>query len=194
IFISLGVILAGAFVLNPLLIVLLKFVSDFATMSVSVDRVSPSPGPDRWQVIPLTTTGAGLAALLLLLNAVVYWAATNLLQLTVPQAQTVMFAWLAIGAGQAVLYVTRGRGFVWTRPYPSRWVVIATLLVIAVVSLMASRGWLMAPVPPSLIGALLLLALAFVVAGDLIKVALTRDGAVLRGGPQAARRRHSSRP
>lgn len=173
-FVALGVIVFGAFVLNPLLMVLLKFAGDFATMSVSTDRVTPSLKPDRWAVRQLTAAGLGLATLLLALSGAVFWVAKNVLQLSVAQTQTLVFVWLVIGAGQAVIYVTRGRGFFWTKPYPGRWLIVATLLDIGVVALLATQGWLMAAIPLVWVVSMLALAVAFVVAADLFKATLTR--------------------
>jgi H+-transporting ATPase len=173
-FVAMGVIFFGAFVLNPLLMVLLKFAGDFAAMSVSTDQVIPSPQPDRWAVRPLTAAGLGLAALLLALSGAVFWVATNTLQLGIAEAQTLVFVWLVIGAGQAMIYVSRGRGFFWTRPYPGRWLIVATVLDIGVVALLATQGWLMAAIPPILVGSMLFLAVAFLLVADLLKVILTR--------------------
>ena len=173
-FVAMGVIFFGAFVLNPLLMVLLKFAGDFAAMSVSTDQVIPSPQPDRWAVRPLTAAGLGLAALLLALSGAVFWVATNTLQLGIAEAQTLVFVWLVIGAGQAVIYVSRGRGFFWTKPYPGRWLIVTTLLDIGVVALLATQGWLMAAIPPILVGSMLVLAVAFLMVADLLKVILTR--------------------
>ncbi|MCI4431303.1 MAG: plasma-membrane proton-efflux P-type ATPase [Burkholderiales bacterium] len=173
-FVAMGVIFFGAFVLNPLLMVLLKFAGDFAAMSVSTDQVIPSPQPDRWAVRPLTAAGLGLAALLLALSGAVFWVATNTLQLGIAEAQTLVFVWLVIGAGQAMIYVSRGRGFFWTRPYPGRWLIVATALDIGVVALLATQGWLMAAIPPILVGSMLFLAVAFLLVADLLKVILTR--------------------
>jgi len=173
-FIALGVILLGAFVLNPLLMVLLKFTGDFATMSVSTDRVISSPKPDQWAVRPLMVAGLGLAVLLLAVSGAVFWVATNVLRMGIAESQTLVFVWLIIGPGQAVIYLTRGHGFFWMKPYPGRWLIVATFLDVSVVALMAIRGWLMAPIPPSLIGAMLLLAIVFLVGADLLKVALMR--------------------
>jgi H+-transporting ATPase len=64
----------------------------------------------------------------------------------------------------------RARGYFWERPHPGRWIILATLLDLGVVTLLATQGWLMAPIPPSLIGALLLLAIAFLVVADLLTV------------------------
>jgi hypothetical protein len=41
------------------------------------------------------------------------------------------------------------------------------------VTLLATQGWLLAPISPPLIGGLLLLAFAFLVGADLLKIALT---------------------
>jgi hypothetical protein len=61
----------------------------------------------------------------------------------------------------------------WTRPFPGRWLIFATLLDAGVVTLLATFGWLMAPIPLSLIGAALVLAVVFLIVADLLKVTLT---------------------
>ena len=76
-FLSLGVLVFGAFALNPLLMILLMLFADVATMTVSLDQATPSPGPDRWDVRPLMLTALVLATLLLLMSAAVFWAAMS---------------------------------------------------------------------------------------------------------------------
>lgn len=171
-FISLGVIFLGAFVVTPVLIVVLAFTRDFATMSISTDRVLPSPEPDRWDVHSLAMAGLSLGSMLLISSAAVYWVAMDVLQLSLAETQTVIFLWLTAVDGQVTIYLTRTRGFFWTKPYPGRWVIVATLLVVGAVVFMAIEGWLMAPLPLSLIAGLLLLAAIFLFVADLLKVAL----------------------
>ncbi len=174
VFLSLGVVLFGALVLNPLLMVLLMFATDVATMSLSTDHVLPSPVPDRWAVRTLVTTSLGLATLLVLLSGVVYWAAADALRLESAATQTVIFVWMIFAVTQAVLYLTRARGFFWQPPYPGRWVVISTVLDIGVVALLATEGWLMAPISPLVVGGVLVLAIGFLVGADLLKVTLLK--------------------
>jgi H+-transporting ATPase len=174
IFFALGVILAGTFVLTPLQIVILMLLGNFVTMSVSMDMVAPSPKPDRWLVRPLLAAGSGLAILSLVLNGAIFWVAMNVLQLGQAQTQTLLFFWLVISAGQAVLYVTRGRGFFWEPPYPGRSHLLATVLDVSVVTLLVTQGWLMAPISPALVAGTLLLALAFLFGADVLKIVLRR--------------------
>jgi H+-transporting ATPase len=98
----------------------------------------------------------------------------KVLRLDMAQTQTLIFFWLVIGAGQASLYVTRGRGFFWERPYPGRLHLVITLIEVCLVALLATQGWLMAPISPWLIGGLLILVPAFLITADLLKIALMR--------------------
>jgi H+-transporting ATPase len=172
-FMSLGVIVIGVFVLNPVLIVLLAFTRDFATTSISTDRVLPSPEPDCWDVRSLTMAGLGLGVLLLGSSSAIYWLAADVLHLKLAEIQTAIFLWLTVNDGQATIYLNRARRHFWNRPYPGRWVAAATLLVVGATSLMAIQGWLMAPLPAWLVGTMLLLAVAFLFIADLLRAMLT---------------------
>jgi len=171
-FLALGVILFGRFVLNPTLMVLLVFATDFATMSLSTDRVTPTPAPDRWSVHALVTRSLGLAALLMLLSGAVFWAATSAWRLDLAQTQTLIFVWLVFGSTQATLYAMRTHGFFWEWPYPGRWILLASIFDLGMVTLLATRGWLMAPVSAVLVAGMLLLALVFLLAAGLLKTGL----------------------
>jgi H+-transporting ATPase len=175
-FLSLGVLALNAFVLNPLLIVLLMITTDVATMAVSTDQVTASPTPDRWLLRPLMVTAVALAAPLLLLSGAVYWAGADLLQLGTAKTQTLVFLWLVFAASQGILYLTRARGFFWTKPHPGHWLNTATLIVSGTAALLAIEGWLMAPIAPSLVVGVLLFAAAFLAGADWVKVMLTRRG------------------
>jgi H+-transporting ATPase len=171
-FFALGVIWFGAFVVSPLLMVLLMFATDVAVMSVSMDEVTPSRTPDNWALRPLMVRNFGLAVLLLSVSTAVFWLATNVLRLGVAETQTLVFVWLVFGGSQAILYLTRARGFFWQKPHPGKALRLATIFDVAAVTVMATFGWLMAPISLSLIGGVLLLAIVYVFVADLLKVAL----------------------
>lgn len=174
-FLTAGVLFFGVFVLNPLLLVLVIFTTDVATFALSMDNVIPSPKPDRWIIPKLVKTGFSLAMLLFLMSVAVYWAGTNVLKMNISEIQTLVFVWLVFSGGQAVLYSTRARSFFWVKPYPGRWLVLATTIDIILTVVLATQGWLMAPINISLIGYMLVLSIVFLISADMLKIVLLRS-------------------
>ena len=172
IFMSVGVMLTGVFVITPLLIVLLLFTNDFVTMSIATDRVEFSRKPERWCIANLMATAAPLAALILVLSFSVFFAGRDWLHLPLAQLQTLIFVMLVF-TGLGNVYLVRERRHFW-QSRPSRWLLIATVIDIAVVSLVASQGILMAAISPALIGGLLAVAMAYLVLMDFLKIGIFR--------------------
>ena len=172
IFLSIGVMLTGVFVVTPLLIVLLLFTNDFVTMSIATDRVSFSRQPDRWNVRNLMVTGGSLAALVLVLSFAVFFVGRDVLGLPLPQLQTLVFVMLVM-TGQGNVYLVRERGPFW-RSAPGPWLLASSLIDVAVVSGMAIGGVLMAPVSPALVAGLLFVVPLYLLLVDRAKVRLFR--------------------
>ncbi len=171
-FLSLGLLLTGVFVITPLLMVLLLFTNDFVTMSIATDRVSFSSKPDRWHIRTLMLSGGALAACLLAFSFIVFFACRTWLALSLAQLQTLIFLMLVF-SGQGTVYLVRERGHYWSSR-PGRWLLLATLADIVVVSALAALGLLMAPVPLTLIAGLLLLLMGYLTLLDFVKVPLFR--------------------
>jgi len=169
---TLGLIVGGIFVTTPLLIVLLLFANDFVTMSVATDLARAAPAPDRWDVRALVLAALGVAGVLLAFSSGVVWAGWRVWHLPLSTLQTVVFLWLVVGM-QATVYPVRERGR-WWGSRPGRWLVVSTVGDLAAVSLLATRGWLMAPVGPGVIGALLVVGAVYMVVADLVKVPVFR--------------------
>lgn len=168
IFLTLGVMLTGDFVVSPLLIVLLLFTNDFVTMSIATDRVAYSPQPDRWDVRTLVLTGLTLASLILLLSFAVFFAGRNWLGLPLPQLQTLTFVMLVF-TGQGNIYLVRERAHFW-RSRPGRWLMTGSILDVIVVSILSTRGILMAAIDPRLVAGLLVLVAVFLAIVDFLKI------------------------
>lgn len=176
VFLTIGVIVTHAFVITPLLIVLLLFTNDFVTMSIATDHVGFSPQPDRWNVRKLMLIGSLLAALVLILSFVIYFVGRDALGLNLPQLQTLVFIML-VATGQGNVYLVRERGPFW-RSRPSRWLVISSVVDLLVVAAMATAGILMAPISPTLIVALLAVVAVYLLVLDQLKVQVFRRLAV----------------
>lgn len=167
-----GLVLTGDFVTTPRLILLLLFANDFVTMALAADRVRPSPRPDRWDVGAITAVGFGAGVAWLVLAAVVFWAGRDLLGLGLPQLQTLTFVMLVF-TGYANVFLLRERQRVWASA-PGMSLSIAAGTGVTVVSLLAARGVLMAPLPAWVLPVLLGLVAGYLLALDVLKVTVTR--------------------
>ena len=168
VFLTLGVILTHAYVITPLLIVLLLFTNDFVTMSIATDHVGHSRRPDRWNVRSLMLSGGVLAALVLILSFAVFFVGRDLFGLRLPQLQTLVFVML-VATGQGNIYLVRERGYFW-RSRPSKWLMLSSIADLVIVSIMATAGILMEPVGFRLIVLLLGTVAVYLVVLDQIKV------------------------
>ena len=168
VFLSVGVILTGTFVITPLLVVLLLFTNDFVTMSIATDRVSFSPRPDRWDIRTLMFTAGTLASLILILSFTVFFVGRDILHLPLRQLQTLVFVMLVF-TGQGNVYLVRERNRLW-HSLPSRWLILSSAADVLVVSLMATSGILMASISWPLVASLLAIVLVFLLAIDGLKV------------------------
>jgi H+-transporting ATPase len=117
-------------------------------------------------------TGGALAAFVLLLSFAVFFAARNVLGLSLRQIQTLVFVML-VATGQGNVYLIRERGHFW-RSWPSRWLMGSSLADIVVVAAMATNGVLMAPLRPPLVAGLLAAAAAYLLVLDQLKVLIFR--------------------
>ncbi|HEV2521416.1 MAG TPA: plasma-membrane proton-efflux P-type ATPase [Candidatus Acidoferrales bacterium] len=172
IFLSVGLMLSGAFVVTPLLVVLLLFTNDFVTMSIATDYVAASPAPDRWDIRKLMLTASALAGLVLVLSFTVFFVGRDFLHLPLAELQTLVFL-LLVFTGQGNVYLVRERGHFW-HSRPSRWLILSSVADIVVVSLLAAGGILMRPVPLALIVSLLLVVAVFLALIDSVKICIFR--------------------
>ncbi|MDE2490352.1 MAG: plasma-membrane proton-efflux P-type ATPase [Elusimicrobia bacterium] len=172
VFLSLGVMLTGAFVITPRLMVLLLFANDFVTMSIATDRVSFSRRPDRWRVDRLMSAAAALALPMLAFSFTLFFLARRFLRLPLAQMQTLTFVMLAF-SGQGMVYLVRERRNFW-RSRPSAWLLLSSAAGAAAAATLAVRGILMQAVPAALVGALLAAVLLFLLALDFAKVRVFR--------------------
>lgn len=172
VFLSLGVMLTGTFVVTPLLVVLLLFTNDFVTMSIATDRVSFSAHPDRWDIRTLMLTASALAGLVLILSFTVFFAGRDVLHLPLRQLQTLVFLMLVF-TGQGNVYLVRERNRFW-KSLPSRWLIFSSVADVVAVSILATQGILMASISWSLVGSLVALVLLYLLVIDGAKVSIFR--------------------
>lgn len=167
VFLTLGLWFTHGFVISSPLIVLLLFANDFVTMSIAADRTLPASRPQRWQVGQLISAAAVLAAVSLAFSLSLYATTRSRLGLDPAQMQTLVFL-LLVFTTQANVYVLRTDGRIGSLA-PSRVLVVASVSAVSIVSGMAASGTLMAAVPITLIGMLLVAVTVFAFVLDAIK-------------------------
>ena len=166
-FLAAGLVMTGHAVLTPMLMALLLITGDFITMSLTTDRATPSPLPDRWRVRNITAA-AGILGLFALLFAVAVLAVGKYrLGLDPRGLQTLAFVTLVF-VGQATVYVVRERRHMW-HSLPGRWLALSSALDIGIASVLALTGTLMAPLPAPIVAAARAGAILFSVALNAVK-------------------------
>jgi H+-transporting ATPase len=169
-FLGLGLLVTGSFVTTPRLVLLLLFANDFVTMSIATDRVGFSARPDRWHVRSLSFAALGIALPWLALSFATFYIGRDVLGLGLASTQTLVFVML-VATGQATVYLVRERHHLWASR-PSTWMLTATTLDLVIVTMLATRGILMAPVSLTYLTALLGAVLAATLILDMLKVPL----------------------
>jgi len=167
IFTVLSVMITHSFVVSPLFVILLLFTNDFVTMSISTDNVTYSPKPNNWKVKNMIMGSApmGIFELIFSFGALAY---LELMHFPFPQIQTLVF-FVMVLTGQAVLYLVRTGGHFYKR-MPSKYMIIATIGDIVLLSIMASFGILIPKVPFSDIVILIIITIIFMFVVDLAKI------------------------
>ena len=176
-FLSLGLLLTGQLIVRPHLILLLVFANDFVSMALATDTVSYSAKPDRWHLRSLVVSALVIAAGWMAFSfAALYWA-NSVLRLPLAELQTFIFV-LLVFTGQANIYLVRERSRFW-RSRPSKWLLVSSVVDVAIISAMAAAGIWMAPLAPWLLVALAVGSLLYGFVLDFLKVYVFRRQGVL---------------
>ena len=169
VFIVLATIVYGFFPLTPIMIIALALLDDVPIMTIAFDNAIVPPKPVRWEMDRVLTVSSILGFLAVVQSFGLLYIADTVLQLDKPHLQTMMFLQLVAG-GHLMLFLTRTQKAFWAPPHPAGklfWAIVGTQ-VFAV--LMCGFGWLVPPLPWTLIGWVWVYNLIWMVAQDLIKL------------------------
>jgi H+-transporting ATPase len=166
-FLMAGLVMTGHAMLTPLLMVIIMIAGDFLAMSLTTDNVRASPAPNEWHIGKLTIAAAILALSLLVFLCGVLAAGVFVLDLPLPELQTLSFVTVVFGS-QAMIYAIRGRPHVWSIR-PSFLLAASTLVDVAIACGLAIVGIAMAPLSACLVAETLAASCVFAVALDMVK-------------------------
>ena len=167
-FLIVGLIMTGHAILTPLLMVIVMITGDFLSMSLTTDKVRPSPTPNAWRIGNLTMAGVIMGICLLAFCSGVLAVGKFEMGLGIEALRTLAFVVLVFGS-QATLYAIRQRRHLWGIR-PSLWLAVSSVADIGIASTLAIDGIAMTPLPALLVAGTLAAAAAFAVVADLVKV------------------------
>jgi H+-transporting ATPase len=171
-FLTAGLIMTGHAILTPMLMVILMVAGDFLAMSSSTDHVRPSAKPNAWRVDNLTIAGLVLGLSNLVFCTSILAVGVFVLNLPRPTLQS-LAAITLVFSGQAIFYVVRERRHLWSSS-PSLVLLLSSVADISFIAVLAIGGFLMAPLPVTVVAAVLAAAFIFAFILDTVKLAVFR--------------------
>lgn len=139
-FVTLSFIFTGLFVVSAFDMVLLLFLTDFVTLSLSTDRVRWSHKPDTWNITGLVKVAVALSVITLVEHfGLLYFAFRYFgLQSSMPELNTFVFEMLFF-SGTFTIFMVRERGHFWNS-VPSRTFLLAITLDMILVGVISTVG------------------------------------------------------
>ena len=139
-FIVLSFILTGRFVVSTFNMVLLLFLSDYVTLSISTDKVRYSEKPEKEKTTGLVKLGVSYGSLLVAESLLILFIGMKYfdLETSIGKLQTFIFVWLTLSGYYTVLSI-RERRYFWVSK-PSIWLSLALILNMIVVYILSTTG------------------------------------------------------
>ncbi len=144
-FMTASILIYNFYPVTTIMIVLLALLNDIPIMMIAYDNAPVASGPVRWDMPRVLTIASALGLYGVFESFVLYWIARDLLHLPVPVLQAVIFLKLLV-SGHMTIYLTRNKGWVWQRPWPSWKLVLPCELTQFVGTLIVVYGVAMAPI------------------------------------------------
>ncbi|HIH02793.1 MAG TPA: plasma-membrane proton-efflux P-type ATPase [Methanoregulaceae archaeon] len=148
VFVVVAFLLTGHFIVSVFDVVLLLFVVDFVTLSLSTDNVRGSPRPDSWEISGLVRSSLVLGVLVVLESLGILLIGLGPLGRAndYGAVQTFSFA-ILFYLGMLTVFVVRERGHFW-ESFPSMPLFASTLIDMIVVTVLVTVGIPgLAPIP-----------------------------------------------
>ncbi len=176
VFVVLAFLLTGEYIISALHMILLLFLTDFVTLSISTDNVRYSEQPDSWNIIGLVKVALFLGILVIVELMLFLHIGFKYFELSSNLSQIHTFTFeLLIYVELLGLLVLRERRHFWNSS-PSKFLLLAIAADLALVFFISIQGLPgVAPIPPK--AALTVAGLSFIIVfviNDPVKVLLVR--------------------
>jgi len=176
VFIVLAFILTGRFVVSTFNMILLLFLSDYVTLSISTDQIRYSEKPEKWNTMGLVKLGVSYGSLIIAESLLILYIALGYFGLdsNLGKLQTFIFVWLTLSGYYTVISIRERRHFWESRP--SKWLTFALIINTLIVYIISTFG-LPGLAPITSVEFIFILIYGFVfclLVNDLVKVPLAK--------------------
>jgi H+-transporting ATPase len=169
-FLLAGLVISGAAVLTPLLMVMMMVAGDFFALSSATDNVRASLTPNVWRIGNLTIASIVLGCCDLVFCIGSLAVGRFELGLGSDGLRTLTVVTLVF-SGQAIFYISRERRHLWSSR-PGGWLIASSVLDITLFSTLATQGILMAPLAANIVACVFAAAIVLAFGLDAVKVML----------------------
>jgi H+-transporting ATPase len=144
-FMTAAILVFNLYPVTAIMVVLLALLNDIPIMMIAYDNAPFAPKPVSWDMPRVLTVAAVLGVYGVFESFGLYWLARDYFSLPGPMLQAVIFLKLLV-AGHMTIYLTRNKGWVWQRPWPSWKLVVPSELTQLAGTLIVVYGIAMAPI------------------------------------------------
>jgi H+-transporting ATPase len=170
---AIGLLMTGQAVLTPMLMVIIMITGDFLSMSLATDRVRSSETPNSWEIGKITAAGLILGFCFLAFCTGILAIGKYKMHYSIDTLRTLTAIILVYGS-QAITYAVRDRRHLWGL-LPTKWLVLSTLADVLFISVLANRGWAMAPLSVTVLATVMGATVAFWMVLNIVKIPIFKS-------------------
>ncbi|MFW9915527.1 MAG: plasma-membrane proton-efflux P-type ATPase [Candidatus Thorarchaeota archaeon] len=169
-FMTLAILIFDFYPVTTIMIIILALLNDGPIMMIAYDNTDLPERPVRWKMEIVLTIASLLGTLGLVSSFLLFWYAKEVLKLSRPVVQTLVFLKLTV-AGHMTIYLTRtAEKHFWEQPLPSAALFMTSETTQIMATLFAIFGILMAPIGWGLAILVWLYALGWFFLNDVLKI------------------------
>ena len=148
-FMTASILIFNFYPVTAIMVVLLALLNDLPIMMIAYDNAPVALRPVRWDMAKVLTIASALGTYGVIESFGLFWIVRDYLALPSAVVQALVFLKLLV-SGHMTIYLTRNKGPIWERPWPSWKLVVPCettqligTLVVVYGLLMAPTGWLL---------------------------------------------------
>ena len=168
-FVTFAILVFNFYPITAVMIVLLALFNDAPILAIAYDNVVTPQKPVKWNMDKVLLLSTLLGFVGVVSSFLLFYIAERVLLLSRPEIQSFIFLKLAV-AGHLTIFVTRARGHLWEKPYPSSLLLWSAIITKVLATLVVVYGIFVTPIGWKLAGLIWAYALVWMLVIDEAKV------------------------